>query len=713
MPETVLSSPAAAIDLEVTPLQDEAAQEFSARLSTEHILPPGEAPGYQIDRLLGAGSYGSVWLARELKTGKQVAIKFYTQRRGLNWSLLSREVEKLALLYTSRDIVRLLDVGWDHDPPYFVMEYLERGSLETLLREGPLPVEEAVRFAEGLARALVHAHQSGILHCDVKPANVLLDAHAEPRLGDFGQSRLTTEQSPALGTVFFMAPEQAILDAVPDVRWDVYALGAVLYCMVTGAPPYCTPEAQARLQAARPLARRLEVYREIVLSSPRPEAHRSTPGVDHRLAQIIDGCLQRDPGLRLANVQIVLDLLQARERARARRPLIALGFLGPILFLTVMYWIAEAAVPRIVAAAEENLIRRALASDVVTARILAESVQQELRSREEALQRIAEDPRLRELLGLSRGLSDEELLRRCSAPPPSATAADAPDDPFLWLNRTVGEVVDQLTADHRTVDDSWFVTDERGRQVYRFPPREPDHDTTLGRYFHWRDYFHGLGRELDPTVPVGDVAIRSAPGLSAPFRSQASDQYMVAIATPIRSQTGDRIIGILARTIRLTALLHQWEVRIADKDRPLRPSGQAPVRFLALGDARGAGVRLLDHPAMTQARLASLVEEDRPGAASPLAIDPALAEQLESTLRCDRYLDPVAAIDSDYDGEWLAAAAPVGQTGWLAIVQERRDITVQPVDNLRRVVVRAGLLSLGVFSGLLLLLWYLIHRASV
>jgi hypothetical protein len=277
----------------------------------------------------------------------------------------------------------------------------------------------------------------------------------------------------------------------------------------------------------------------------------------------------------------------------------------------------------------------------------------------------------------------------------------------------VEDVVDQLAADHRTGDDSWFVTDDRGRQVYRFPPREPDHDTTLGRYFHWRDYFHGLGRELDPATPVGAVAIRSAPGLSAPFRSQASDQYMVAIATPIRSESGDRVIGVLARTIRLTALLHQWEVRIAENGRSLRSGGTAPVRFLALGDARGEGIRLLDHPAMTQARLASLAEEERPGAASPLTIDPVLAQQLESTLRCDRYLDPVAAIDSEYDGEWLAAAAPVGQTGWLAIVQERRDITVQPVDNLRRVVVRAGLLSLGIFSGLLLLLWYLIHRASV
>ena len=74
-------------------------------------------------RSLGEGAYGTVWLASEDNTGKQVAIKFYTHQRGLDWSLLNREVEKLAVLYTSRNIVRLIDVGWNSEPPYYVMEY--------------------------------------------------------------------------------------------------------------------------------------------------------------------------------------------------------------------------------------------------------------------------------------------------------------------------------------------------------------------------------------------------------------------------------------------------------------------------------------------------------------------------------------------------------------------------------------------------------------
>ena len=220
-----------------TEVQDVAAKELSQSLSLRSLQTPGAIPGYQIEQCLGEGSFGSVWLARESRTGKKVAIKFYARGRGVDWSLLSREVEKLAVLYTARNIVRLLDVAWDHDPPYFVMEYLEKGSLAQLLERGPLPVDEAVRIAKSMGQALVHAHGSGVLHCDLKPANVLFDAGGEARLCDFGQSRLSSERTPALGTLFYMAPEQAVLDGVPDARWDVYALGALLYQMLTGHAP--------------------------------------------------------------------------------------------------------------------------------------------------------------------------------------------------------------------------------------------------------------------------------------------------------------------------------------------------------------------------------------------------------------------------------------------------------------------------------------------
>ena len=223
--------------------QDEAARAQARALSEAALAPPAQVPGYTLGRQIGAGAFGTVWQAIEQNTGKQVAIKFYTHRRGLDWALLNREVEKLATLHNSRDVVRLLQVGWTAEPPYYVMEYLPQGSLAGRLQPGPLEPGEAAHLAGGIARALACAHEAGILHCDLKPANVLLDAELAPRLADFGQARLSSEQSPALGTLFYMAPEQADLQATPDPRWDVYALGALLYHLLVGQPPHRTPPA--------------------------------------------------------------------------------------------------------------------------------------------------------------------------------------------------------------------------------------------------------------------------------------------------------------------------------------------------------------------------------------------------------------------------------------------------------------------------------------
>ncbi|MHC4181176.1 MAG: serine/threonine-protein kinase, partial [Planctomycetota bacterium] len=179
----------------------------SREMSLKPGQPPTQVPGYEAERFLGVGAYGEVWVARERNTGRRVAIKFYAHRGGLDWSLLSREVEKLAFLFADRYVVQLLGVGWESEPPYYIMEYLERGSLAERLQQGPIPVGEAVELFRDVAIGLVHAHGKGVLHCDLKPANILLDQDHKPRMADFGQSRLSTEQVPALGTLFYMAPE--------------------------------------------------------------------------------------------------------------------------------------------------------------------------------------------------------------------------------------------------------------------------------------------------------------------------------------------------------------------------------------------------------------------------------------------------------------------------------------------------------------------------
>lgn len=645
---------------------------------------PGRAPGYEIVRCLGEGSFGSVWLAREVKTGRQVAIKFYTHRKGLDWSLLSREVEKLAVLYTSRNVVGLLDVGWDHDPPYFVMEYLEQGPLSSRLQPGqPLPARDAVRIAREVLQALIHAHNSGILHCDVKPANVLVDSGGTARLGDFGQSRLSTEQSPALGTLYYMAPEQAVLDGIPDARWDVYALGALLYHMLTGHPPYRSPESEHQLRGAKTLEDRLARYRRIIASSPAAGEHRDQTGVDSRLADIVDGCLERDPQKRLANAQVVLDLFDQRDHALAKRPLMILGIVGPILFLLTLLTIASRAVPRAVETAQRSLYDRALATDAVAAKILAASVKQELDIRVQELEDVADSLVTKQQDGSSTLRADLETFL---------------DD---WHARAARRLQEQK----RTADDSLFVIDRSGMQIYRQP-----RDTSIGQNFAHRDYFHGQGSDLKRGSRAEP---RRNPGVSAAYRSSTSGQYKVSFATPIWNADRTEVLGVLARSLNLSDLLNQWEARIdatpARANEPEAPRDPSRERFLALLDTRENPPYLLDHPWMSEQSDQQLEDEQ-------LKSWMRLSEDQAATIReGDRdpsYDDPVARIDPRFTGPWLAAFAPVGDNGWVAIVQEKRDEAGKPVSALRELFVRYGWAALGAFAAVLALLWLLIRRAA-
>lgn len=676
-----------------TPRQDDAGRAHAAALSRPRVAPPARVAGYEVVRCLGEGAFGSVWLATERNTGKQVAVKFYSHRRGIDWSLLNREVEKLAALYTSREIVGLLAVGWDADPPYYVMEYLAHGSLAKLLELGPMPPMEVVRISTAVTQALVHAHRHNILHCDLKPANVLLDADNSPRLADFGQSRLSHEQTPALGTLFYMAPEQADLHATPDVRWDVYALGALLYHTLCGTPPYRTPENEAKLRIAATLEERLQVYRQIIAAGPKPTAHRQRAGVDAPLADIVDRCLEVDPARRFPDAQAVLEAFHERTRLRARRPLMALAVIGPVLLLLALMPFAAREMNAAARTAEINLAARALESDVVTAKVLAVGLAKGLEFRTHQLQEVAVDEDLRAAVaaaeGKPRGSIERDKL-----------------DSVLSLLKLESDA--DLDEQHVSLDDSWFFTDAHGFQRWRGPASAE----TLDENFSRRDYFHGRGFDYDDRDTPPNIAPLTQPHLSRAYRGTTGGKYKVAISVPVRAPDGERVIGVLSRTILLGQLLAEYQglIRADEIDRTLAlvelPSG-----------------KLLDHPWMTDEHLVALpaatfdklaLPESQRTTLARLAEKIRASQSPDGDERAHDYSDPVAALDKRRDapfaGEWLAAFWPVSNTHWVTVVQERKAQALRPVHDIQNGLVRYLLGGLFLCIGLVAALWYFVLR---
>ena len=211
---------------------------------------------YEIERELGRGGMATVYLARDLKHDRQVAIKVLLPdvAVALGAERFKREID-IATKFSHPHVLPLYDSGDADGSLYYVMPFVEGESLRDKLdREKQLSVPEAVRIAAEVADALEYAHRQGVIHRDIKPENVLLeDGHA--LLADFGIARAAeaagaeklTQTGVTLGTPVYMSPEQAMADKNIDHRADIYSLGCLLYEMLSGNPPFIGPTAQAIL----------------------------------------------------------------------------------------------------------------------------------------------------------------------------------------------------------------------------------------------------------------------------------------------------------------------------------------------------------------------------------------------------------------------------------------------------------------------------------
>src|SRR5262249_18131071 len=207
----------------------------------------GELGDYELLEEIGRGGQGIVFRARQKSLNRIVALKVIGVGQWSTPAHFKRfrlEAEAAASL-DHPCIVPIYEVGERDGLCYFSMKLVEGGQLDEVVKRTPISIRQAVELIAKVARTVHYAHEHGILHRDIKPGNILLDANREPHLTDFGLARLVESESSVtqtldvLGTPSYMAPEQAVgNNAAVSSATDVYGLGAVLYQLLTGQPPF-------------------------------------------------------------------------------------------------------------------------------------------------------------------------------------------------------------------------------------------------------------------------------------------------------------------------------------------------------------------------------------------------------------------------------------------------------------------------------------------
>jgi serine/threonine-protein kinase len=272
---------------------------------------------YELLQEIGRGGQGVVYRARQKSLNRIVALKVIGLAHWATEAHVKRfrlEAEAAASL-NHPCIVPIYEVGERDGACYFSMGLVEGGQLDAVAKREPIPIRHAAELIGKLARTVSYAHEHGILHRDIKPGNILLDAEGEPHLTDFGLARLVETESTVtrtmevLGTPSYMAPEQAVgNNAGVTSATDIYGLGAVLYQLLTGHPPFAGGTTY-------------ETVRLVLDTEPR-RPRLWNPKIDHDLATICLKCLEKDPKRRYLSALALAEDLERwlkHEPIRARR----------------------------------------------------------------------------------------------------------------------------------------------------------------------------------------------------------------------------------------------------------------------------------------------------------------------------------------------------------------------------------------------------------
>jgi serine/threonine-protein kinase len=591
---------------------------------------------YVLLQALDQGGMGVVFRAHEPAADRHVALKMLKDGEHASPDDVTRFMDeaRAAAALGHEGIVPVLDVGEIDGRAYFTMELMPGGSLEARLDELRARPKVAAALVRDVAHALQHAHKRFVLHRDVKPANILMDAQGRPRLADFGIPRrldVAATSTQLAGSLPYMAPEQLHSPRDLDVAVDVYGLGAVLYELLTGQPPAAGESPS-------------EIMKNVL--EREPPSPRSLPGgarIDLDLETICLKCLRKAREERYADAaSLAADLTRylADEAIVARRPTaverarrvlrhhpVRAGVAATLVVSLVAVAVAALSVAQ---AQEDELGAGALRVNAYAARALSGAARFELRELADELARVAVSP---ELIELARHPGDQQALAAWRAQPLPARF------------------------------DSLQLMDTEGAWIARKPP--PD---LKGQSFGWRDYFAGaakLGRDAHRGVYVG----RS-------YRSHADGSSRFPLSTPIYELDG-RWLGVLEAGVDTATAL--GALVLTD---PAEPHRLAVV--VARGDRDWVGGALPDDWTV-------VLHEGLPRGKALTMANRGVLASLPLSRTDAAHSDPAPG----YEGRWLAAATPVGETPFAVIVQTRYEAAVAPNMHLANRLAIAGAIALA------------------
>jgi serine/threonine-protein kinase len=606
-------------------------------------------PGYEIKQVLDRGAMGLVYLARHIKLDRLVALKQIRIDQHFDEASLKRfkrEAQVTALLHHP-NIIQVFEIG-DHDGlPFISMEYCCGGSINRKLDGTPMKPVEAAALVETLSVAVQHAHRHDIIHRDLKPHNVLLTLDGTPKLTDFGIAKRLdddhsdTLQGSILGTPAYMAPEQAIPGKEVGTAADVYGLGAILYELLTGRPPFKAATIVETIQQVADLDLKPVSPRRLQAATPKD------------LDTICLKCLEKVPSKRYASAaHLSEDLRRFRsgEPIRAR----ALGRFG-------RFWRWCGRYP-----ATASTIATALAVAIVFIfGVLSIAQRRADELRVQAVRRIASDARHVASTVLLRFQAVGAAVERAASRGSLRAMIRAGDrDGLRMLAKDLvagGEVQAALQGSAVDPVASWMVMDPSGTIL------AVSHDEPLKKLSNpGRDYFHGA---IEAFEAAGRPVIHVSRGYHS--QNQGLDKFALSMVVA-DAENGGKPLGVLVVTMTtgasLGSSLQDSSQKIAlalplDTNDPGRPvTGQRPP----------AEYQLVVHPAYRNRQKPVQMPRD----ALPEELRIVFGGELKppqaqmKLYQTNDYRDPAAEVDRSYGGRWWAGFAPVGNSEMVVIVQQ-------------------------------------------